>query len=93
VAVAESEIGPTIPTLGLVVCTSGVLLKIVAAADEVGIADVVIGTTDVESVGVAENTTLEPDNWTESAVNDWVILAPRVAIRPPSVERAEPVFV
>lgn len=91
-AVAESEIGPTIPTLGLVVCTFGVLLGVVAAADEVGIADVVIGATDVESVGVAETTILEPDDWTESAVNEWVILAPRVAIRPPSVERAELVF-
>lgn len=85
--------GPTTPTLGLVVCTSDVLLGVVAAADEAGISDVVIGAADVESVRGVENTPLETDDRTESAANEFVILAPRVAIRPPSVERAEPVFV
>jgi hypothetical protein len=92
---AESEIVPTTPTLGLVVCTSGAPLGVVVAADVAGVARVVIGGADVESAGDTKATPLEPDDWTESAANEFVAPAPapRVATRPPSVERAEPVFV
>jgi hypothetical protein len=90
---AESEIGPTIPTLGLVVCTSGAPPGVINIIDEAGVASVVIEDADIESVGCEEASPLKPDDWTESAENEFVILAPRVATRPPSVERAEPVFV
>lgn len=77
---AESEIGPTIPTLKLVVCTAGALLGGVAAPG-------------VESAGDAETAPLEPVDWAGSTASEIALPAPRVATRPPSVERAEPVFV
>lgn len=93
VAGAESEIVPTIPALGLVVCTAEALLEDAAAPDDERVAGVVAGAVEVESVGDAKTATLELVDWAESAAPEFATPAPRVATRPPNVERAEPVFV
>lgn len=59
VAKAESEIVPTIPTLGLVVCTAGALLGDATAPDDERVTDIVAGAVDIEYVGDAKTATLE----------------------------------
>jgi hypothetical protein len=59
---AESESVPITPTLALVVCTSGALLGVVAAADTAEEADVVTGGADVDPVGDTEATPLKLDD-------------------------------
>lgn len=90
---AESEMVPTIPTLGLVVCGAGALLGDAAAPDDERGTDVVAGPAGIEYVGDAETATLEWVDWAESAATEFPTPAPRVATRPPIVERADSVFV
>ena len=59
VAKAESEIVPTIPALGLVVCTAETLLGDATAPDDERLTDVVAGAADIESVGDGKTATLE----------------------------------
>jgi hypothetical protein len=94
VAEAESEIVPIIPTLALAACVSEALLAVVAAANTAEEVGVVTGGADVESVVDTEDTPLKLDDWTGFAAYEFVTPAPapRVPTRPPSVERAAPVF-